>query len=541
VPSRSRDRRCARPQETKPPKTRGTFDKKTSRPLTTFKDLGVLPEIAEALEEQGIIEAFPIQEMTLPIALLGNDLIGQARTGTGKTLAFAIPVVQRAIAPHDPEFEMLSAPGKPQALMIAPTRELALQVSADVSAASAKRGTRVLTVYGGVPYEPQLEALESGVELVIGTPGRLLDLAKRKALDLSHVKALVLDEADEMLDLGFLPDVEALISRTPELRQTMLFSATMPGAIVALARTHMRHPVNIRAESSTDSAMVPATAQFVYQAHDLDKPEIVARVMQADDFGRAVVFTRTKRAAQRLADDLVERGFNAAPLHGDMAQVAREKAMAKFREGKVDALVATDVAARGIDVADVTHVINYSCPEDSNTYVHRIGRTGRAGKSGNAITLVDWADVARWKTINRDLGLPFDEPVETYSTSEHVFHDLGISADVTGRLKPPAPAAPKADRPARGERSDRGERTDRGERPARKSRNPSCTRGGRPVSETGGPDAGDTSTATTGPADDGAPVTSTEGSDAPRRRRRRRRPSGGSADGAASVAADGGE
>jgi len=541
VPSRSRDRRRARPQETKPPKTRGTFDKKTSRPLTTFKDLGVLPEIAEALEEQGIIEAFPIQEMTLPIALLGNDLIGQARTGTGKTLAFAIPVVQRAIAPHDPEFEMLSAPGKPQALMIAPTRELALQVSADVSAASAKRGTRVLTVYGGVPYEPQLEALESGVELVIGTPGRLLDLAKRKALDLSHVKALVLDEADEMLDLGFLPDVEALISRTPELRQTMLFSATMPGAIVALARTHMRHPVNIRAESSTDSAMVPATAQFVYQAHDLDKPEIVARVMQADDFGRAVVFTRTKRAAQRLADDLVERGFNAAPLHGDMAQVAREKAMAKFREGKVDALVATDVAARGIDVADVTHVINYSCPEDSNTYVHRIGRTGRAGKSGNAITLVDWADVARWKTINRDLGLPFDEPVETYSTSEHVFHDLGISADVTGRLKPPAPAAPKADRPARGERSDRGERTDRGERPARKSRNRSRTRGGRPVSETGGPDAVDTSTATTGPADDGASVTSTEGSDAPRRRRRRRRPSGGSADGAAPVAADGGE
>ncbi|WP_347877921.1 DEAD/DEAH box helicase [Mumia sp. ZJ430] len=509
--------------------------------MTTFKDLGVLPEIVEALETQGIIDAFPIQEMTLPIALLGNDLIGQARTGTGKTLAFAIPVVQRAIAPHDPEFEMLSAPGKPQALMIAPTRELALQVSADVSAASAKRGTRVLTVYGGVPYEPQLEALENGVELVIGTPGRLLDLAKRKALDLSHVKALVLDEADEMLDLGFLPDVEALISRTPELRQTMLFSATMPGAIVALARTHMRHPVNIRAESSTDSAMVPATAQFVYQAHDLDKPEIVARVMQADDFGRAVVFTRTKRAAQRLADDLVERGFNAAPLHGDMAQVAREKAMAKFREGKIDALVATDVAARGIDVADVTHVINFSCPEDSNTYVHRIGRTGRAGKSGNAITLVDWADVARWKTINRDLGLPFDEPVETYSTSEHVFHDLGISADVTGRLKPPAPVAPKADRPARGERTDRD-----GERPARTRRNRSRTRGGKPVDETADASGGESSGAAapaTAAADAGAPPESgEERSDAPRRRRRRRRPSSGSsADGAAPVAADGGE
>ncbi|MGH1562114.1 DEAD/DEAH box helicase [Mumia sp. DW29H23] len=475
--------------------------------------------------------------MTLPIALLGNDLIGQARTGTGKTLAFAIPVVQRSIAPHDPEFEMLSAPGKPQALIVAPTRELALQVSADVSAASAKRGTRVLTVYGGVPYEPQLDALEAGVEIVIGTPGRLLDLAKRRALDLSHVKALVLDEADEMLDLGFLPDVEALIARTPELRQTMLFSATMPGAIVALARTHMRHPVNIRAESSTDSATVPATAQFVYQAHDLDKPEIVARIMQAEDFGRAVVFTRTKRAAQRLADDLAERGFNAAPLHGDMAQVAREKAMAKFREGKVDALVATDVAARGIDVADVTHVINYSCPEDASTYVHRIGRTGRAGKSGNAITLVDWADVARWKTINRDLGLPFDEPAETYSTSEHFFHDLGIPHDVTGRIAPPAPPAPKPER-SRGERGDRNE----GDRP-RRNRNRRRTRGGEPVAPAG---EGAEAPATDAPAagaetTEGTSTDGTSGEGAPRRRRRRRRrPSGGSEDAQGAAAAPAG-
>ncbi|WP_370618307.1 DEAD/DEAH box helicase [Mumia sp. Pv 4-285] len=485
--------------------------------------------------------------MTLPIALMGNDLIGQARTGTGKTLAFAIPLVQRSIAPHDPEFEMLSAPGKPQALIIAPTRELALQVSADVSAASSKRGTRVLTVYGGVPYEPQLEALETGVEIVIGTPGRLLDLAKRRALDLSHVKALVLDEADEMLDLGFLPDVEALISRTPELRQTMLFSATMPGAIVSLARVHMRHPVNIRAESSADSAMVPATAQFVYQAHDLDKPEIVARIMQADDFGRVVVFTRTKRAAQRLADDLAERGFNAAPLHGDMAQVAREKAMARFREGKVDALVATDVAARGIDVADVTHVVNYSCPEDSSTYVHRIGRTGRAGKSGNAITLVDWADVARWKTINRDLDLPFDEPLETYSTSEHFFHDLGIPSDVTGRLVPAAPAAPKAERSRGSERGgdrregdrregDRreGDRREGGDRSSR-NRNRRRTRGGQPVVE-GAEDSSSAPSAETpstsaAPVEDGAAAA--EG--APRRRRRRRRPSGSSGESAAST------
>ena len=209
----------------------------------------MLPEIADALERVNIINPFPIQEMTLSVALMGTDLIGQARTGTGKTLAFGIPVIQRSVAPHDPDYEELVAPGKPQALIVAPTRELALQVSRDLSVASQDRGIRVLTVYGGVPYEPQLDALATGVEVVVGTPGRLIDLMNRRALDISHVKSLVLDEADEMLDLGFLPDVERLLKQTPETRQTMLFSATMPAAIVALARTHMRHPMNIRAES----------------------------------------------------------------------------------------------------------------------------------------------------------------------------------------------------------------------------------------------------------------------------------------------------
>ncbi len=400
----------------------------------------MLPEIADALERGGITKPFPIQEMTLGVALLGTDLIGQARTGTGKTLAFGIPLLQRTVAPHDPDHADLAAPDKPQALVVAPTRELALQVSSDLTLAAQDRSTRILTIYGGVPYEPQLEALETGVEVVVGTPGRLLDLANRRALDLSHVKVLVLDEADEMLDLGFLPDVEKLLSKTPVTRQTMLFSATMPGAIVSLARTHMRHPVNIRAESAADTQMVPATAQFIYQVHDLDKTEMLARILQAENSGSTIVFTRTKRAAQRVADDLAERGFPASPLHGDMAQIAREKAMAKFRERKVRVLVATDVAARGIDVSDVTHVINYSCPEDENTYVHRIGRTGRAGASGVAITFVDWADVTRWKVINKALGLPFDEPLETYSTSENFFHDLGIPRGVKGRLVDPAPS-----------------------------------------------------------------------------------------------------
>jgi superfamily II DNA/RNA helicase len=463
----------------------------------------VLPEIAGALERAGITTPFPIQEMTLSVALLGTDLIGQARTGTGKTLAFGIPVIQRTVAPHDPDYADLAAPGKPQALVVAPTRELALQVSNDLKTAAADRGSRILTVYGGVGYEPQLEALAAGVDVVVGTPGRLLDLANRRSLDLSHVKVLVLDEADEMLDLGFLPDVQKILSKTPETRQTMLFSATMPAAIVSLARVHMRHPMNIRAESASDEQTVPATAQFIYQVHDLDKPEMLARVLQAENSGITIVFTRTKRQAQRVADDLAERGFPSSPLHGDMPQVAREKALTKFRDGKLKVLVATDVAARGIDVADVTHVINYSCPEDEKTYVHRIGRTGRAGATGIAITFVDWADVTRWKIINKALDLPFDEPQETYSTSEHFFHDQGIPPGTKGRLVPETPA----------EKPDRGEgRSERAERP-RRNRSRTRTRSGEKV-ESGSASGG---------SDQAAAAEQGGGSPASRNRRRRRR------------------
>ncbi len=476
---------------------------RTGKILTTFRELGVLPEIADALEQADIVSPFPIQEMTLSVALMGTDLIGQARTGTGKTLAFGIPVLQRSVAPHDPDYEELVAPGKPQALIVAPTRELALQVSKDLTMAGKIRGIRVLTVYGGVPYEPQLEALESGVDVVVGTPGRLIDLMNRRALDISHVKSLVLDEADEMLDLGFLPDVERLLAKTPETRQTMLFSATMPAAIVSLARTHMRHPMNIRAESSYENATVPATAQFIYQVHDLDKPEMLGRLLQAEGADLMIVFTRTKRQAQRVADDLEERGFKAAPLHGDMAQAARERALTKFRDGKLQVLVATDVAARGIDVSGVTHVVNYSCPEDEKTYVHRIGRTGRAGATGIAITFVDWADLHRWKMINKALDLPFDDPQETYSSSEHFLHDQGIPPGIKGRVVPEGTVErkPREDKDRGGKGGGRGrgqggrdrsgsrsghassEQSGEGsERPARK-RNHSRrrTRGGRPA------------------------------------------------------------
>jgi superfamily II DNA/RNA helicase len=386
------------------------------------------------LADVGIASPFRIQALAIPIALTGSDMIGQARTGTGKTLAFGIPLLQRIVVPGERDYAQLSKAGAPQALVVTPTRELASQVSSDLATASTHRQARVITVYGGVGYQDQLQALRDGVEVVVGTPGRLIDLLERGALDLAHIKVLVLDEADKMLDLGFLPDVERILSQTPELRQTMLFSATMPSGIVSLARRHMRHPVNIRAEAPGETSTVPTTAQFIYRVHELDKPEIVARILQAESRGRVMVFCRTKRSAQRLADDLLDRGFAAASIHGDLNQLAREKALRRFREGRVDVLVATDVAARGIDIEGVTHVINYECPDDEKVYVHRIGRTGRAGASGIAITFVDWADEARWHMINDTLGLPFGQPEETYSTSAHLYRDLGIDPAAQGRV-----------------------------------------------------------------------------------------------------------
>jgi len=391
----------------------------------TFADLGVRDEIVRALERAGIERTFAIQELTLPLALAGEDVIGQARTGMGKTLGFGVPLLQRLTVPGD---------GTPQALVVVPTRELCLQVARDLKDAGKHLGVRIEAIYGGRPYEPQIAALRKGVDLVVGTPGRLLDLAEQRHLVLGKVRGLVLDEADEMLDLGFLPDVERILRMVPDERQTMLFSATMPGPIITLARTFLHRPTHIRAEETDASAIHERTKQFVYRAHALDKIEVVARVLQAQDRGLTMVFSRTKRTAQKVADDLAERGFAVAAVHGDLGQGAREQALRAFRSGKVDVLVATDVAARGIDIEDVTHVVNYQCPEDEKTYVHRIGRTGRAGRTGVAVTLVDWDEEARWKLISDTLDLDLPVPVETYSTSEHLQTDLGISSDTTGRL-----------------------------------------------------------------------------------------------------------
>ncbi|MFD5389880.1 DEAD/DEAH box helicase [Streptomyces sp. NPDC127074] len=471
--------------------------------------------------------------MTLPVALSGTDVIGQAKTGTGKTLGFGLPLLERVVVSADVEAgrakpEQLT--DAPQALVVVPTRELCQQVTNDLLTAGKVRAVRVLSIYGGRAYEPQVEALKKGVDVVVGTPGRLLDLAGQKKLRLSSVKALVLDEADEMLDLGFLPDVEKIIQLLPAKRQTMLFSATMPGQVISLARRYMSQPTHIRATAPDDEgATVANITQHVFRAHSMDKPEVVARVLQAEGRGLAMIFCRTKRTAADIADQLARRGFASGAVHGDLGQGAREQALRAFRNGKVDVLVCTDVAARGIDVEGVTHVINYQSPEDEKTYLHRIGRTGRAGASGIAITLVDWDDIPRWQLINKALDLAFHEPEETYSTSEHLFELLNIPEGTTGVL-------PRGERTRAGlaaeEIEDLGETGGRGgrgrraaapateERPARGRRVRRRTRGGLSTDGTGAPE---------GAAAAESAADTAEGATEPRRPRRRRRTRGGAA------------
>ena len=392
-----------------------------------FSDFDISEAICSGLAAAGILTTFPIQALTLPLALRGQDIIGQARTGTGKTLAFGIPLLQLALKDS-------AAGTRPRALVVVPTRELAIQVADDLRTAAVNMHAKVVTVYGGRAYEPQIDALAAGVDIVVGTPGRLLDLSQRRHLDLSAVQALVLDEADKMLDLGFLPDVERIVRLTPADRQTMLFSATMPAEVVTLARRHMRQPTHVRAEGHDEPAPAPSTRQYVFRAHQMDKIEVLARLLQARERGLTMVFCQTKRVADQVATALASRGFAVATVHGDLGQGQRERALRAFRSGKVDVLTATEVAARGLDVDDVTHVVNYECPDDEKTYVHRIGRTGRAGKAGVAVTFVDWRDMHRWKLINDALGLGQPEPEETYSTSEHLYTQLDIPREATGTL-----------------------------------------------------------------------------------------------------------
>ena len=384
--------------------------------------------------------------------------------------------------------------------------------------------------------------------MVVGTPGRLLDLSQQGHLNLGFVRCLVLDEADEMLDLGFLPDIEKLMAQLPAGRQTMLFSATMPGPIVSLARQFLNQPMQIRAESDTQVPQTEHVSQFAYRAHAMDKAEMLARILQANGRGLTLIFTRTKRTAQKVADDLIERGFAAGAVHGDLGQGAREQALRAFRSGKVDVLVATDVAARGLDIDDVTHVINYQCPEDAMTYVHRIGRTARAGKSGVSVTLVDWDDLPKWKMICDSLNLPFHEPAETYSTSPHLYLELDIPAETRSVL-------PRASRTRAGldaeavEDLGGSDRKRTGGRPAGRGSSSGGSSGG---SSSGGSSSGGSSSGGSAGREGGsrrrtrsgagtAEANTTAGGEqtdsaAPKRNRRRRRTRGG--DGAASTPAE---
>jgi superfamily II DNA/RNA helicase len=394
----------------------------------SFAELGLTKALLETLTSAGFVTPFPIQEAVIPLALTGVDVIGQAKTGTGKTLGFGLPVLNSVLN------EAQLGSGKPLALVVVPTRELGIQVAEELVKISDGNVVSVTAIYGGRPMEPQIAELKKGVDIVVGTPGRLLDLQRQKALDLSEIKYLVLDEADEMLDLGFLPDVEKIFTLTKERKQTMLFSATMPGDVVTLARKFLNQPTHIRAEIEDTGAIVSKIKQFVYRAHALDKPEMLAKILQAEGRGPTMIFCRTKRACQQIADDMKERGFKTTAIHGDLGQSARERALEDFKSLKRDILVATDVAARGIDIDGITHVINYQCPEDEKTYVHRIGRTARAGASGTAITFVDWDELTRWGHINQALALDFKEPKETYSSSEHFYQELGIPKTASSRL-----------------------------------------------------------------------------------------------------------
>ncbi|CAN5177608.1 hypothetical protein BH11ACT3_BH11ACT3_02210 [soil metagenome] len=408
----------------------------------TFSDLNIDQDMVDALAAKGILEPFPIQSQTIPLALDGQDIIGQAKTGTGKTFGFGLPLIQ--------SLGLEPGPGV-QALVVVPTRELCVQVAEDLEIAAGNRATKIVAIYGGKAYEGQVEQLKAGAQIVVGTPGRLLDLAGQRLLSLKDVKVMVLDEADKMLDLGFLPDVEKLFAQTSPTRHTMLFSATMPGPVVALARRFMNKPIHIRASDPDETLTQANIKHVIYRAHNLDKDEIIARILQAEGRGKTVVFTRTKRAAAKLVEELNDRGFNAAAVHGDLNQEQRERAMAAFKAGKKDILIATDVAARGIDVNDVTHVINHTVPDDPDTYLHRAGRTGRAGKKGIAVTFVDWDDMHKWRLIDRGLEFGQPEPVETYSSSPHLFTDLDIPQDTRGRLRastlPPRESTPRTGAP----------------------------------------------------------------------------------------------
>lgn len=363
----------------------------------SFESLGVKPELVSVLKERGITQPFPIQALTIGDALAGRDVCGKAKTGSGKTLAFGIPLLARG-AP--------GAPGRPGALVLVPTRELAMQVAKVLEPLAKAVGREVACIYGGVPLDRQAKALAGGVDVVVATPGRLIDLLERSQVDLGAISTLVLDEADRMADMGFMPQVEWLLRRLPTRRQTMLFSATLDGEVNGLISHYLTDPV--RHEVGSEQPTVEGMRHHFFSVHEMDKDRVAAAVVRGA--GKAILFVRTKRGATRLAKALAANGVRNAAIHGDLRQRERQTALEDFSTGRLGVLVATDVAARGLDIASVNVVVHYDPPEDHKAYLHRSGRTARAGGSGVAVTLVLWNQLLEVERVQRRLGLQM--PIE---------------------------------------------------------------------------------------------------------------------------------
>jgi superfamily II DNA/RNA helicase len=374
--------------------------------MTTFSDLGVSPDFVAALEKMGRTSPFPVQALTIPDAMAGRDVCGKAKTGSGKTLAFGLPVLERVKS---------AEPRKPRALILVPTRELAVQVKDELAPLGQARGTTVAAIYGGAKMETQVKELTKGVEVVVATPGRMIDMIERKEIFLDDVDQVVLDEADRMADMGFLPQVEWILRHIPGQHQTLLFSATLDGVVDTLIKRYQADPV--MHEVVSEDVTVEQMQHRFLAVHDMDKAKVAAAIIRGTN--RTIVFVRTKRAADRVASDLRREGVEAESIHGDLRQSQREKALKDFGDGKLHALVATDVAARGIHVDDVDVVIHYDPPEDPKDYLHRSGRTARAGESGVVVTLVLWNEELVVKRLLKRLKI--DQPiVEVFSNDKRL-------------------------------------------------------------------------------------------------------------------------
>jgi superfamily II DNA/RNA helicase len=367
----------------------------TTEMAATFAELGVDADLVEELDRQGITSPFPIQEMTMKDAIAGRDITGKAETGSGKTLAFGLPMIMHVTK---------GRPKRPQGLVLVPTRELAVQVTKALTPLLALRGLVAVSVYGGAPMGPQTDALDKGASIVIATPGRLLDLMERRALLPSDIKIVAIDEADQMADMGFMPQVRAIMSQIPEKRQTFLFSATLDHQVKELIDRYMQDPVNHEVESETET--VDTMEHRFLKVHYMDKAKVVTELSHHND--RILAFTRTKAAADRLSKDLRDLGVQAAPIHGDLPQKKREQSLARFSDGDVTVLVATNVAARGLHIDGVDVVVHFDPPDDPKTYLHRSGRTARAGEDGLVVTLVEWDQVNEVLGIQRraELNVP---------------------------------------------------------------------------------------------------------------------------------------